>query len=357
MRILFLTMSKFSNYPTYKRAIGTGEALARKGHSVGIVVLDCTENRNRMRVEAPHCQALWFKGNLLYEVYSKLLYIRKWKPDVVYSTSYSIHNLAGLRIFLPWRLKFVIEFCELYSRYPGFRLNWWIWEMLAVMENRYLLCASNYLYLYFKKTSAWMRPPHRILYSPYAFPDYLVPIKTEKEAKKRIVYMASIGRGYGAFEVLEAFEHIHNECPDVILEMIGNGSDKDEAVRWIEEHGMSDVAYIRGFVPENELNDYFSRATVFVVPMHNTIQDKARCPSKLFYYLPYNKPVVTCAIGNPYEILGDYGFYYHPLDVVDMARAFVSALNAADGFSYPKNFINLHSWANRADQFEKWIVK
>ena len=58
MKILFLTLSKFSQFPTYKRAVGMGEALAVLGHSVSIAVLDCDENRARMAKEAPHCEVV-----------------------------------------------------------------------------------------------------------------------------------------------------------------------------------------------------------------------------------------------------------------------------------------------------------
>lgn len=348
-------MSRFSNYPAYKRAIGMGEALAQKGCSVAIAALDCPENRDRMTLEAPHCEVLWFRARLLYEAYDKLMAIWTWRPDVIYSTSYSLHNLAGLRLFLPWKMQCVIEFCELYSHYPSRRMNWWIWELCALVENRYVVCASRYLKNYFETLCPKLFLRRSICYLPYAYPQYLTPSVRMCRERKTIVFMASMGRGYGVFEVLDAFEKLVHRRQDVELEMIGGGPDKAEAERWVELHNLTHAIHVRGFVAEKRLGEYFSQASVFVAPLHDTIQDKARCPSKLFYYLPYGKPIVTCRLGNPVEILGDNGFYYCPLDTNDMADAFNRALEISDDFTYPNGFVEEHSWVARAAQFEEWI--
>jgi len=355
MRIVFLTLSSFSDYPSYKRAAGTGNALARMGHEVSIVALDCEENRHRLALEAPHCQAIYFKPGLLHEVVLKLKVLWQLRPDVVYSPSYSVHNLAGLRILFPWRMEYVVEFCELYSRYPVRRLNWALWETLALFEASHVLCASSYLAAHFEKVCKRLHLKRPMIASPYAYPDYLKPLGVASPSRKSIVFMASIARVYGVYEVLEAFKLLCVTRQDVQLDLIGGGPEKEAVKHWAEDQGLSERIIVHGFVAEEQINGYFSRAAVFVSPMHDTVQDVARCPSKLFYYLPYNKPIVTCALGNPREVLGEYGFYYRPSDVKDMAASFVRALDASADFSYPDGLIEAHSWRARAKAFEEWI--
>src|SRR5574344_1096382 len=166
MKILFLTFNPFRAYPNYKRAVGTGQALALSGHKVFVVVEDCQENRERMELEAPHCIGLYFKHGLARECFSKLRYIWRIKPDVLYTTSYSVHNLACLGFLLPWRIKKVLEFCELYSRYPGRRYNWSLWETLGLFSSRYILCASRYLENHFACACRKMHLSRSLFYSP-----------------------------------------------------------------------------------------------------------------------------------------------------------------------------------------------
>lgn len=350
MTILFLTLSKFSQFPIYKRAVGTGEALAQMGHRVLIAAMDCEENRVRMAKEAPHCEAVWFKGGILREAWAKFKAIWCIRPDVVYSTSYSPHNLAFVGLLLPRKTCKVLEFCELYSQYSDkSHFAWKIKERIACWENDRILCASKLLEEYFRPFA------HRVIYSPYAYPDYLVPKKIPHPLT--VVFMAALWKGYGAYDVPEACIRLFGKYPELQVEVLGGGPEKDNLKAHMAERGLADRVHVRGYVAEDELNDYFSRADVFVAPIHDTFQDRARCPSKLYYYLPYNKPIVTGRFGDPYETLGDYGFYYRNYDVSEMSQAIDRALQARATFSYPDGFIERHSWAARARQFEDWFRK
>lgn len=356
MKILFLTLSEFSKFPSYKRAVGTGEALALLGHEVAISVMDCEENRLRMRLEAPHCKAMWFaQSNAVGEAISKFRAIRQYRPDVVYSTSFSIRNLAFLRIFIPWGIKTIVEFCELYSEYPTKRLSWKLRETVALFENKYVLCASKFLENHFAKEISKWHLKRYLVYSPYAYPSYLNPVKNGGEKVPTVVFMASLWRGYGVYDVLEAVVKLVPEIPDLQLEILGGGPEKENLQSLVEGRGIGHNVHIRGFVAENQLNDYFSRASVFVSPIHDTLQDKARCPSKLFYYLPYGKPIVTCKIGDPYETLRDLGYYYKCDDIEDMSRTIARAIKESSKRSYPASFIAKHSWMARARQFLEFI--
>lgn len=356
MKILFLTLSSFSQFPSYKRAVGTGEALALLGHEVTIAVMDCEENRLRMRLEAPHCKATWFaQSNPVGESISKLRAIRRFRPDVIYSTSFSIRNLAFMRIFIPWGIKTIVEFCELYSEYPTKRLSWKLRETVALFENKYVLCASKFLEDHFsKEISKWHLKRH-LVYSPYAYPTYLNSVKNCEGKVPTIVFMASLRKEYGVYDVLDAVVKLLPSIPDLQLEILGGGPEKENMQRLVERRGLGQSIHVRGFVAENQLNDYFSRASVFVSPMHDTLQDKARCPSKLFYYLAYGKPIVTCKIGDPYETLGDFGYYYKCDDIEDMSRTIARAIKESYERSYPASFIAKHSWMARARQFLEFI--
>ena len=358
MKFLFLTISSFSDFPAYKRAVGTGEALANMGHSVFIAVMDCEENRCRMEQEAPHCTPLWFAtGNMFREIWVKINMIKYVKPDVVYSTSYSVRNLAFLRFMTSLKICWITEFCELYSRVPRTRLSWKLRELWASFESSRILCASKYLELHFQHQLTILHINRPILYSPYAYPNYLCRGGTSvnKEENKLIVFMATLWKKYGVYDVIAACRQLMSLRSDFRLSILGGGPELDKVREYVINEDLTSQIQVHGFVTEDQLDKYFSAASVFVAPLHDTLQDRSRCPSKIFYYIPYEKPIVTCRVGEPEFILGNYAFYYTCDDVFDMARAINAALDKSRGFSYPNGFISAHSWCARAKQLEDWL--
>lgn len=357
MRCFFTTILPFSQYATSKRAIGLGEGLARLGHEVYIAAIDCDENRRRLKVEAPHCRTVLCRTGRLCEIWDKLRAVWRIRPDVFFMPSYSYKNLGLFRVVLPWRMKTVVEFAELYSVFSGDKYKWKILEPFAMFENNYILCASKYLKENFEKRAKRLHLNCSFLYAPYASPYSIKPTRraTSGEGRKTLLFMGLMTKAYGVGEMLEAFKLLCQKRNDVDFEVIGNGWYLEAVKHYVEENGLSNVVHFRGFVAEDELDGYFSRADVFVSPMHDTVQDWARCPSKLFHYLPYNRPIVTCKIGNPYDVLGEFGYYYRPSDIADMASVMNHALNDSNRFSYPPELISANNWDARAKDFEQWI--
>lgn len=349
---MFLTLAEFSKFPSYKRAVGMGQALAEMGDQVFVAALDCEENRLRLMKEAPACKSVWITTrNPFFEAWQKMKAVREIRPDVLFSSSYSLRNLAFLRMLLPRKMRSVIEFCELYSVYPRPSLKWKLKERFACIENSHVLCASKYLEAHFVREVESLRLTRTVFYAPYAYPEYLSSERRVPQKGKTILFMASLWRGYGVFDVMTAFMRVRESNPDVALEIIGNGPERENVAKWIGAYNAKRFIHLRGYVREDALNEIFSKADVFIAPMHNTVQDVARCPSKLYYYIPYNKPIVTCNLGDPLEALGNYGFYYEPDNLDDMTRVLGLALDKCDSFSFPKALIERHSWRARAIDF------
>ncbi len=356
MTFFFLTLSTFSKFPSLKRAVGMGFELANHGHSVFIALDDCEENRARFDSEAAGCTAVWIKpGSLFREIGEKLSAVRRIKPDFLYSLSYSPRNLAGLSFLFPDKTCYVLEYCELYS---SFKFSWLLREWFSLIEVDRLVCASRYLDNVF---SSRLRRLHKftpVIYQPYAYPRYLGGASTRRSKKgcaKKILFMAALWKNYGVYEVIEAYLRVVAVRNNVDLVIIGRGPEYECVDAMIRKKNAEQIIHLEGFVPEEELDSYFADADVFVAPMKDTVQDRARCPSKLFYYIPYNKPIVTCKIGNPYDILGENGFYYNQNDVEDMSRVMSEALDISCRFSYPAGFIDGHTWKARAEEFLRWV--
>ena len=80
-----------------------------------------------------------------------------------------------------------------------------------------------------------------------------------------------------------------------------------------------------GFVSESELAAYFRSASVFVAPLYDTVTDWARCPSKLFMYAAFGKPVVTAKVGEAIDLFDDLAFFCDCSSSQSMACAILGA--------------------------------
>jgi glycosyltransferase involved in cell wall biosynthesis len=92
------------------------------------------------------------------------------------------------------------------------------------------------------------------------------------------------------------------------------------------------------------------------MPLRNTIQDRARSPSKVFMYMHFNKPIITSKIGESAEIFSDYDFYYNPDDSGSMSLAIEKALFSNDNWSPKWNPVS-NTWDERVVGRIEWLKK
>lgn len=137
--------------------------------------------------------------------------------------------------------------------------------------------------------------------------------------------------------------------------MHGRGRHYAEACKYVAEHGLEQWVQLPGFIAEEDISTYFSLTDYFISPMNDTVQDWARCPSKLYMYLPYRKPIITCKIGEPFEVLKSEGVYYKPSDENSLRLTIEELLY--DGKTKLDIDSTLHSWNYRTKEFDQWINK
>ena len=128
-------------------------------------------------------------------------------------------------------------------------------------------------------------------------------------------------------------------------------SDLNEAKNYIQKNQLSNVIKMYGYVPEKEVFKHCFNADVFICPLNDTVQDWARCPSKIYYYIPFEKPIITSKIGEPFQIFGESGLYYKIGDV-NALLDIVKGVKTLEKFSFSPSS---HSWLDRAHKFDKWL--
>jgi glycosyltransferase involved in cell wall biosynthesis len=291
--------------------------------------------------------------------------IREWNPDVVYVCAIGIRNWVG-NIRRTRHPIFLVEQSELRSSIANNPLPRKLLDRLLEFTTIFLfdgqVCASRYLQRVYQN---WMRKSFKrkpILYSPYAYnPNLLTPNQTLVEKltvdyrnKKVILYMGTLATNYGIMDILKAVDILRQVRQDFILLVLGQGRDGDAARKFVIDRQLNGSVQMLGYVPEEDLPSYFKVADAFVCPLFDTIQDWARCPSKLFMYILFNKPILTCKIGEAIELLGDNDFYFTPKNTDELCQRLGQALDGSKSLR-PNCNPQSHSWDTRAHDFLKWL--
>ncbi|MBO9732385.1 MAG: glycosyltransferase family 4 protein [Chitinophaga sp.] len=366
MKICFITLGDIKFIATMKRAIGMADPLLAMGWEVAIIVQDSEENRKRIAMECSEAVKIYYypEGTAAEEVRAKTALVNQIAPDYILFCSFSFRNRI-LKNKLKLKPTILIEHSELPSGIPDNRglrkiamlaLEYW-----SVLYADGLLCASRYLCkTYAKRAAQLFRKQLPVLYSPYAFNQEVMesPRIRFKELEETyrgqtlLIYMGTMTRNYGLFTMLQAMEMISMERKDVTLLLLGQGRHLAEAKDFVKEKKLDSQVQFLGYTAEEELSSYFAAATAFISPLNDTVQDWARCPSKIYMYIPFNKPVFTCRIGEPLEIFGEQGYYFDNTAPSSLA-ALISRL-AAGKLAPAALDKSAHSWTKRAADLTEW---
>ncbi len=352
MKICFYTTGDIREIATMKRALGMAGPLMKLGWEVSIIAEDSPTNRSRIAIEAPGADVRYFpRSGAWSEIRRKRALLRAVAPDVVWVCALTVRNFVS-----GTRARVLVEHSELASA-----IRSWSWDkrlIVKFLENystRYsgLVCASRYLERYY---AAKTRKP--IFYSPYAYNEDVIRmpltiqerLQREKGASYAFLYLGSMEREYGLFTMLEAMKILAQRGKDIKLYLVGEGGGCTAATDFIRANGLEEQIIQTGYAREEELNDYFTMADAFISPLNDTVQDWARCPSKVYMYLPYNKPVLTNRIGEPLEIFGERGLYFDTSDPQSLADLMERTASLRQGNVDAAE----HSWTARAEAFDAW---
>jgi glycosyltransferase involved in cell wall biosynthesis len=368
MTICFVTIGDITSIATLKRALGMANPLQSMGWEVSIIAMDCPENRKRIGSECnSNVRAYYYQpGKALAEINEKTLLVKKINPQYINLCSYSYRNRL-YKTRLNGKPKIIIEHSELPSGIPDYngikKVGAYFFEYLSIIYADFLICASKYLInTYQKRSSQVFKSDIPMLYSPYAFNKEslrkiqagLPPLRGPYGKDTIILYMGTMTRNYGLFAMIDAMKIVKGESDGVKLLLMGRGRHLAEAKAYVSENNLQDCVEFLGYVPEAEIDIYFNRADAFISPLKDTVQDNARCPSKIYMYLPFRKPVFTCKIGEPKEIFGNNGFYFQYERPDTLAQLI---LDLKSGNLRKVNIpIEEHSWNNRSIAFHRWIT-
>lgn len=362
MKICFVTYGNYDQHATLKRATGMAEPLQSLGEEVFLLLEDAPANREKVAIDCPSIKVYWHSRTSSFraELRQKQEHIDYLGPDAIWMCGLGARN--WVRKTSP-KSVLLADHSELYSvvekllhRKAAYRLIEWL-SCVAVDGH---ICASRHLYHLYSKRLQFFRSQNRPLYLPFAFRAGTTPGAVPKPPLasgevKRIIYMGSFWKEYGIWEMLEALKMLRKSNSIFSSVLIGSGPELDPARNWVNENSAQDYISLPGYLPERVLAGYLASADVFLCPLHLSDQDRYRCPSKLFEYIPYRKPIVTRKVGEALNLLGnDYSYYYSDSTALAMSRAMNAALQYRSSSDAKLPEPALHSWDQRAKDFHAW---
>ncbi len=126
--------------------------------------------------------------------------------------------------------------------------------------------------------------------------------------------------------VVEILQRLAQLVPDVRLLVVGQGlrGEERELVAQARAAGVADRVVCAGWVPEDELADFFAAADVAMYPYDDTLINRTKCAVRLTDLMAAGVPVVADAVGQNAAYLehGESGWLVPPGD----SDAFVQAL-------------------------------
>jgi glycosyltransferase involved in cell wall biosynthesis len=349
-----------------KRAFGLAPFLGPLDWSCDIILEDAPENRERADRLQGAANCVWYRADASpfgVRRRKESLIAAMEDTDVVFICGLGMRNLVRVNR-VPNARAVVIDHVELESALPGSnwisRLKAGRLEQLALREYNYHVTASRFLFYHFLSRSLQLRLKRRFFHLNYGG-EWKKPETAQGLGEVLrigagggiILYMGGWYLSYGVLEIIRAFQIVRENHRECRLLFCGRGPAEGEMRKAVRVNGLENDIELLGYLPDAKVNLLLQQAAVHMAPMHDTLADWARCPSKIPTYAQAGGKVVTSAIGEVVEYLGASGFYYEAGDVESMAGAIGRAL---DDKTEPATDDNGHwGWECRAKALDRWL--
>ncbi|MEM9922936.1 MAG: glycosyltransferase [Cyanobacteria bacterium P01_D01_bin.50] len=166
-------------------------------------------------------------------------------------------------------------------------------------------------------------------------PDYLLKqyqLKPEQPVILTVARLTDVERYKGYDQVLRAIPQIRQTIPDIHYIIVGKGSDRKRVEQIILELELQDCVTLAGFVPDEQLCDYYNLCDVFAMP-------SKREGFGIVYLeaLACGKPVLSGNQDGAVDALchGELGALINPDDIKEIAQTLIQILQG----SYPNPLV------------------
>lgn len=388
MKILFVHEVSWSNKVVYEMH-DFPELLSLRGHDVHF--LDFDEGRPRARWK-PICTVEsrahagsavhvttgprflpGILGRLLATVVQPLLFvylIRKIRPDVVVTYSIptsgwqitSISNRFGIPVVarvidVSHALRKTI-FRKLVKRSEQF-----IYEHATFVSthNQVLLDYCRELGARSAGSSVTFPGIDTVRFSPGSRLDNLRSRLGLSTDDKVLLFMGTLFRFSGLFELLNSLTHPLRKDPKLKFLILGDGEDLTRLQAFVQSSKLEGQVLFTGRIEYSELAEYLRMGDVAVLPFHQELVTHAALPAKVIQYLASGLPTISTRLDGLQSVIGADNGVIFVSTLEEMAeqalRLVLDDTRRHQLSQHGRNFVLKHfDWSNQIEAFEQILL-
>ena len=233
----------------------------------------------------------------------KFLFKKRKKIDsaILYS-SYFLEYLYYFLLSRIFRFKLLIQYVEMFSVIPG--RNTFFTKVNDKLIDKYIcsfcdaiIAISSYLEIHIKQLAPFKPlikiPANNDFEKMYAFPDL--------PAGNYLMYCGTIYYEEVIEFIIKIFIRLKEEyiyTGNLLLVISGDQEQNWEKLMcFVKKTAFKKDITIKSNITHDELMQQYKAADILIIPLRNTIQDKARFPHKIGEYTASKRPILSTNIG------------------------------------------------------------
>lgn len=180
--------------------------------------------------------------------------------------------------------------------------------------------------------------------------------RTARTLPVRLLHVGRIVRTKGLRDVIHAMAELRDL--DVVLDVLGDGNDREGCEQLIAELGLSDRITLHGSVPRSTVDTFYREADVFVFPSYREPGGNVSLEA-----MSWGLPVIVCRRGGPGANVDEScAFLLESVSPAQLASDCASAirklmdpeLRARMGETGRQRAETTHLWSQRLDQMGRY---
>ena len=301
----------------------------RRLYEVSLNIKDGIKTINFRHKKSPIPETNW-----LIRIWGVLSYFRMmlkqgYKPDIIHAHVY----FAGVSaVVLGWLYKIPVVITEHWTGFPMKLLttNNKILARFAMNRAEIILPVSESL----KKAIENYGIKNKFQVVPNVVnSEMFYPLSNGSEKKseiKRILMVALISPKKGVPYLLKALHRIKKERQDFILDIVGDGPNRSEYEKQVDDLGLRDIVKFHGLKTKPEVAEFMRQADFFVLP---SLWENLPCV--LIESMSSGVPVIATDVGGVNEMIDEkVGVLISPKDIEALEKAVQHLLDNYPSYSH-----------------------
>lgn len=264
-------------------------------------------------VEKPKGSRIHIIINQIICIYLTIFYIIKYKPSIVYSLEFSslwISLLLG-RLFVKYKIG-LFTYAEEIELAKRSKKHKWLLKR-GLEKSDIIVSVCDYTIEMLDDIVPIRHKTTKIIPSVDVDNNGIQSVSKKSDVLK-LLTVARLEERKGHIDVIRALKKLKVEYPTVEYDIIGSGPYEKTIREQIIESGISDFVRMRGRVSDEELNNAYDEADIFVMP-HRQLKngDTEGCPTVFLEAGLHKLPVVGGEAGGVSDAIKDgaTGFICH----------------------------------------------